>query len=56
MSAWHKCFLCDCEYFEMSSDGYWGYCPGCREAKENQKEGNQHGKVQEAEDARVRAP
>lgn len=33
MNGWHKCHLCDCEYYDPSSDGYWGWCPGCRERK-----------------------
>ena len=40
MNGWHKCHLCDCEYYDPSSDGYWGWCPGCRKVeakKENQK-------------------
>lgn len=29
MSAtWHKCFLCEVEYF-AEGDGRWGYCPSC---------------------------
>ena len=54
MNGWHQCHLCDCEFFDPNLDGYWGWCPSCREG-ENQKEENQHGKVQETEDARVRA-
>ena len=54
MNGWHKCFLCDCEYFDPSSDGYWGWCPGCRKARD-QKEENRHGTLQETKDARVRA-
>ena len=54
MNGWHKCHLCDCEFFDPDLDGYWGWCPGCRERK-NHKEANQHGTLQETEDARVRA-
>ena len=54
MNGWHRCHLCDCEYFDPSSDGYWGWCPSCRKT-ENHKEANQHGTLQETEDARVRA-
>ena len=53
MNGWHKCHLCDCEFFDPDLDGYWGWCPGCRRA--THKEANQHGTLQETEDARVRA-
>lgn len=29
-NGWHKCFLCDCEYFDESTPGYWGWCRDCR--------------------------
>lgn len=32
--VWHKCHACDCEYSDYIEDGYWGYCPECRKAKE----------------------
>ena len=50
MNGWHKCHLCDCEYYDPSSDGYWGWCRDCRKValkeyprKETQKE-TQHEK------------
>ena len=30
MNGWHKCFLCDCEYYDESTSGYWGWCRDCR--------------------------
>ena len=41
MSAWHKCYLCECEFWDPSLTGWWGWCPGCRDPqvkKETQKE------------------
>lgn len=35
MIGWHKCFLCDCEFYDPSIPGYWGWCPNCREAMKN---------------------
>lgn len=34
MNGWHKCHLCDCEFYDPAIDGYWGWCPGCRELNE----------------------
>ena len=54
MNGWHKCHLCDCEFYDPSLDGYWGWCPDCRKT-ENHKAANQHGTLQQTEDARIRA-
>ncbi len=35
--GWHKCYLCDCEFYDPSFVGYWGYCPGCRKMKARAK-------------------
>ena len=32
-NGWHKCHLCDCEFFDPSIPGYWAWCPECREAQ-----------------------
>lgn len=48
MNGWHKCHLCDCEFFDPDLDGYWGWCPGCREAqtqKETQKKAQKGNKI-----------
>ena len=31
--VWHKCLLCDCEFFDTKQVGYLGYCPSCRDSK-----------------------
>ena len=31
--VWHKCLLCDCEFFDKKQVGYLGYCPSCRDSK-----------------------
>ena len=38
MNGWHKCHLCDCEFFDPALDGYWGWCPSCRERTTVKKE------------------
>ena len=38
MNGWHKCHLCDCEFYDPALDGYWGWCPGCRERAAIKKE------------------
>ena len=41
MNGWHKCHLCDCEFFDPDLDGYWGWCRDCRKVaikEETQKE------------------
>ena len=38
MNGWHKCHLCDCEFFDPNLDGYWGWCPSCRQATTVKKE------------------
>jgi len=37
MSNWHKCHLCDCEFYDAELEGYWGWCPSCRKAEEDRK-------------------
>ena len=38
MDGWHKCHLCDCEFFDPNLDGYWGWCRDCRETTTGKKE------------------
>lgn len=44
---WHKCLLCDTEFYDSRLDRYYGYCPGCREHEER-KEQPQGGASQDA--------
>ena len=37
MNGWHKCHLCDCEFYDPSFDGYWDWCPDCLKAMEKQR-------------------
>lgn len=37
MNVWHKCFLCDCVFYDPSFSGFWGYCPSCRKLKARAK-------------------
>ena len=37
MNGWHKCYLCDCEFYDPSFTGYWGYCPSCRRMRSRTK-------------------
>ena len=50
--SWHKCFLCGCEYRDDSSESRFGYCPGCRESMERQKQQERQERDDQSQDAR----